>query len=386
MKNTFLLYLFLLSTLGSLSQSKNEPVFSPPNGVLLYDSIFMDATELSNLNYLEYLYYVRQDSALYVQNPSAYYLQPDSALIYERNKKIENYEKMYQWALIHDSTYEKTTQKHYEHLLEKTKKQNPFEFFYQSLLPDSDIDKHNPTWSYDQFLGNSVYTDHYFRYPGFRYFPLVGVSYHQAVNYCKFRTKVVNEILEKDSKWQNYDIRVEFRLPTEKEWEYAASGGLNIDSFPYGIVRPVNKKYYKHKIKKDIYCVKCLESLKIPYRKNDYIHKMEFNVMDDYATVDSTIACYQDTSCFVKGVYKNDLFNGGVQYEFIYSNYPNKLGIYNMIGNVAELLAEKGIAKGGSYKDYLKSFNIKSKFNYIGTTEWLGFRCVSVVHIKRKIK
>src|SRR5690242_6605706 len=58
--------------------------------------------------------------------------------------------------------------------------QDSTEAFYNSQLPDPTAweVKLQPKDSIDQFLFN------YFRYPRFRYFPVIGVSYEQAVNYC----------------------------------------------------------------------------------------------------------------------------------------------------------------------------------------------------------
>jgi formylglycine-generating enzyme required for sulfatase activity len=53
---------------------------------------------------------------------------------------------------------------------------------------------------------------------------------------------------------------------------------------------------------------------------------------------------------------------------------PNAKGLYNIQGNVAEMTATKGIAKGGSFRHYaIESFR-DAKQHYNGPADWLGFR------------
>ncbi|NQZ78390.1 MAG: SUMF1/EgtB/PvdO family nonheme iron enzyme, partial [Ekhidna sp.] len=76
--------------------------------------------------------------------------------------------------------------------------------YHQSILPISAV--------------TDIYRPYYFRYPGYKDYPVVGISYEQASEYCIWRTKVVNLKLADE----NSTFRVNFRLPTELEWEVAA--------------------------------------------------------------------------------------------------------------------------------------------------------------------
>ena len=92
-------------------------------------SFYMDETEIANLHWLEYLFYVKKDSS---------------------------------------------------------------EEYYQKALPDTTV------WT-NRLAYNDPYVDHYFRYPGFRFFPLVGISWDQANQFAIWRTTVVNKKLAEEA-------------------------------------------------------------------------------------------------------------------------------------------------------------------------------------------
>lgn len=54
-----------------------------------------------------------------------------------------------------------------------------------------------------------------------------------------------------------------------------------------------------------------------------------------------------------------------------------------MIGNVAEMVDKKGIAKGGTWADKIKDCGIKNNIPYVNANEWLGFRCVCEYRMKK---
>lgn len=299
MKVVFCFFL-LCCSIPSICQKDFEKVWIP-NCAYLYDSIYIDSTEIANIYWLEYLYHLRADSA------------------------IENYNKA-----IPDSTV------------------------WAPLLKDG--------FSHKNYLTKTE----------FRFYPVVGISYEQAANYCKWRTAIVNGNLEEKNPAIKY--RVNFRLPSEKEWEFAAAAGLALDKYPYGydgslFSKPSLKndpKYYYHSLPDTVRL--SYEQFKKTFRdfqKNG--KEVIFNVL-------------KETPFHLKYSVKQPL---SINDKSIKSTRPNKIGLRNTIGNVAEMIRDKGIAKGGSWAHDLESSKIRNKQFYQKPEAWLGFRCACEVKLKR---
>lgn len=150
-------------------------------------------------------------------------------------------------------------------------------------------------------------------------YPITGISYEQAVEYCKWRSLIQGE------------KTVEYRLPTPEEWIKAAKKDLEENSVKFGIPDSITLK-----------------------------HQPTYNYKQNAITVQNI---------------KNEP-NFETRLQRVQFDYKSKLA-NNIFGNVSEMTIIKGISKGGNYlTTFAFQCNIDSIQKYESPKMWLGFRCV----------
>ncbi len=81
-------------------------------------------------------------------------------------------------------------------------------------LPDTAV------WQKSFPYGNysNPMVQHYYNHPGYANYPLVGITWNQAVAYCNWKTEEANKLLAAEGK----TTTLTYRLPTENEYMYLA--------------------------------------------------------------------------------------------------------------------------------------------------------------------
>jgi len=171
---------------------------------------------------------------------------------------------------------------------------------YLAALPDT------TKWaSFDSSL--TLFAKNYFQSPAFRDYPVVNITRQQAENYCIWLSKV----------WQKNtgNPNITFRLPLQAEYISAAIG------------HEMSRNY----------------AWMGPYLRNE---KGDYNC--NFYSVGQGAITRNPKSNEMEIIKNNQKFNLDVTAP-VKSYFPNEFGIYNLNGNVAELVKEKNTAVGGSW-------------------------------------
>ena len=193
--------------------------------------------------------------------------------------------------------------------------------------------------------------------------PAVNITHESAIEYCKWLTDQYNE-----SKKKKKFKKVLFRLPTLKEWQIAALGDSKFQSWDLreNFVEVINPKDTmdmfngkKEKIRVD-------DAVLYPW----YWVFFRTRVYNQFGCYLGNFKITTDRNCPTRAyAYDGYTMQGPTE-----SYFPNDIGLYDMVGNIAEMIDEKGKACGGSWNDLPEKSTIHSVKNYNGPDETVGFR------------
>ncbi len=362
-------------------------------------AFFMDETEITNNEYRQFVYWVRDSIARTILGN----VSPDEYLIQENEETGEiydppflNWETDLEWNSedqdIRDALEEMYLPEHERYFRRKeidTRKLN-YEYYWVDLKAaavkdySEEADYRNASlanrpqglrdrsvyvrkevinvypdtlsWIHDYtYSFNDPLTEKYFWHPAYDHYPVVGVNWRQARAFCVWRTEYLNGFL-KGKKGE--PGLAEFRLPTEAEWEWAARGGYALSPYPWGG----------------------------PYTRNE-------------------------KGCFLanfKPLRGNYIADGGLRTVIVGHYPPNDWGLYDMAGNVAEWTnsafdplsydftwdmnpnytynaketdpsaMKRKVIRGGSWKDIAYYLQVTTRaYEYQDTSKcYIGFRCI----------
>ncbi len=210
------------------------------------------------------------------------------------------------------------------------------------IYPDTTVWIKDFAYSYNEPMHND-----YFWHDAYSEYPVVGVSWKQAQAFCAWRTEYKNNY----QRSRNKPFVSRFRLPTEAEWEYAARGGLESGTYPWGGPYTINDKgcfmaNFKpmrgnYAADDALYTVEA-ES----YEPNDYnLYNMAGNVAE----------------------WTNSAYYPG-SYEYVSSMNPN----VNIGDNTRK------VVRGGSWKDVAYFLQVSTRdYEYADSARsYIGFRTV----------
>ncbi len=172
---------------------------------------------------------------------------------------------------------------------------------------------------------------HYFRNPSFDHYPVTGLTRESVDTYLLWLTKAYR------SQGRVRHSGAEFSLASRDEWIQAAQAGDTSKVYPWG---------------------------------SGFIRNNRGEDLCNYRHVE--IRFDSTTRQYVEIPEKQpDIFRGTTRVD---TYFPNAFGLFNMSGNIAELIQEPGTAMGGSFNDPAWKVRIKSEQGAGAPSPMVGFR------------
>lgn len=196
---------------------------------------------------------------------------------------------------------------------------------------------HNENWNARAPQYGEPFVSNYDKHPAYDDYPVVNITQEGAQLFCQWLTDKYNAAPKRKYK------KVQFRLPTEAEWKLAARAGREHAPFPWG---------------------------------GYYVRNAKGEFLANFLPIPQTAFRYDRNTKQISLVDQH-LLNRNIVPAPVETFYPNDFGLYNMSGNVAEMLAETGRTKGGSWNStaYYIQIDAEDEFEgFTGSSFDIGFR------------
>ncbi|HYC86854.1 MAG TPA: SUMF1/EgtB/PvdO family nonheme iron enzyme, partial [Chryseosolibacter sp.] len=201
----------------------------------------------------------------------------------------------------------------------------------------------------------------------FTQYPAVNIPFDGAQAYCDWLTEQYNNLAGRKFK------KVKFRLPTVNEWQIAALGYKKFQSWN---IRENNVELAIPENSEDELCKGCPvktfsfeeSGILYPwYGAYNYRHKALNKrgcALGNFKFPETHPVCRPQMPTP----------DGWTLMAPVGAYFPNNIGLYDVVGNVAEMTAEKGKACGGSWNHTPEESTILSINEYKGPDSAIGFR------------
>jgi formylglycine-generating enzyme required for sulfatase activity len=197
-------------------------------------------------------------------------------------------------------------------------------------------------------------------------YPAINISHKAAILFCQWFTEQYNS-----SAGKKKFTKVLFRLPTLQEWQIAALGypkfqSWNLEENTVAVVIPSDTVSESRKGTKTTIPVN--KEILYPwwpaynYRKKAQNHLNCF--LGNFKIMENSKPCANQ----IPG------YDGWTKMSITASYFPNDMGLYDVVGNVAEMIDEKGKACGGSWDELPEESTIHSVRSYAKADDTIGFR------------
>lgn len=197
-------------------------------------------------------------------------------------------------------------------------------------------------WTSEPGMHLEQYALHYHQHESYQDYPVVNVTHEGALLYCSYLEQKINNALQTTT--------VKVRLPEHAEFIRAGAGDQLGSIFSWGDTHVRNPDGSLR-----------ANFIRIP--QSSITKDKDGNIISHPMPYDHFHESNQSADFTAPSI----------------SYFPSELGFYNLNGNVAEMIAEEGVAVGGSWKNYGYDIRLQSRSDYETSSTKVGFRPVFTV-------